>query len=415
MDRVILHSDLNNFYASVEGLDNEAFRINPMAVSGNPEMRHGIILAKNNIAKSFGVKTGDTIWQAETKCRNILLCRPHFEKYAHYSKVVRQIYYTFTDRIETFGLDECWLDVTGSQKLFGDGETIANSIKEKIKLETGLTVSIGVSFTKVFSKLGSDMKKPDAVTVITRENYKEKVWTVPVGEMLNIGKKTQVKLRNLNISTIGDLAKCSEKLLNSHFGIIGSRMKKDAMGIEEGEVLIFDKRTPIKSVGNGITTRRDMTTNDDVRSVIFFLAEEVASRLRQYGFCCTGVAISIRDTALSTISRQHVLSFPSNSEKTIAKEAYECFLKNYNLQYQIPIRSLTVQAYNLVSEGFNFQQSLFDIEIENFKEDKLGKSLDVIRDKFGFESVTKASFINNDLIASSHKSDDVLPFQRNNK
>ena len=415
MERVILHSDLNNFYASVEGLDNEEYRVNPMAVSGNPEMRHGIILAKNNMAKALGVKTGDTIWQAEMKCRNIMLCRPHFEKYSHYSKVVREIYYTFTDKIETFGLDECWLDVTGSQKLFGDGESIANLIREKVKRETGLTVSIGVSYTKVFAKLGSDMKKPDAVTIITKENFKEKVWTVPVEEMLNIGKKTKLRLRNLNVFTIGDLANTQEKLLLSHFGIIGSRMKKDAMGIEEGEVLVFDKHTPIKSVGNGITTRRDMKTNDDVRSVIFYLAEIVASRLRQYGFCGTGVSIAIRDTALSTISRQQVLNYPTNSEKVIATEAYECFLKNYNLNHLLPLRSITVQTYNLVSDGFSFQQSLFDTAIDNFKEEKLGKSLDVIRDKFGFESVTKASFISNDLIASSHKSDDTLPFQRNNR
>lgn len=416
MDRVILHVDLNNFYASVECIGHDEFKDVPLAVCGSESERHGIVLAKNNIAKALGVKTGDVIWQAKTKARNLVVVKPHYEKYSYYSKAVREIYYRYTDRIETFGLDECWLDVTASQKLFGDGETIANLIREEVKNSTSLTVSVGVSFTKVFAKLGSDLKKPDAVTVLSRQNYKKIVWPLPVGEMLNIGKKTQKSLYNLNITTIGELANADLGMLTAHFGVIGERMKNDAGGIECGEVLKIDDHTPVKSVGNGTTTRQDMKTNEDVRTVLYFLAETVATRLRKYGFCALGISLCIKDCNLISFSRQKLINAPTNSAKEIARHAYDIFCASYNFMTRPPVRAVTIQTYNLVTEDSNFQTSLFDVQKNNDKEEHLGDKIDEIRLKFGLLSITKASFIQSDFITfQSDDDNDYIPFQKNNR
>lgn len=415
MDKIILHVDLNNFYASVECLSKPHLADVPMAVCGNPDARHGIILAKNNIAKSLGIKTGDVIWQAKLKCPDLVTVSPHFDEYAKYSRIVRDIYFEFTDRIETFGLDECWLDVTASQKLFGSGKEIADKIREVVKQRTGLTVSVGVSFTKCFAKLGSDMKKPDATTVISYENYQTVVWNLPCSEMLNIGKKTAQKLSLLNIKTLGELAKADDKVLSAHFGINGQKIKNDALGIESSEVLKFDEHIPIKSVGNGTTTKRDMKSFDDVRTVIYFLCDTIASRLRQYGFMATGLGINFRNTSLTSFSRQKQLNHPTSDGQTLARTCFEFFKDNYDFKTMPPLRTLTVTTFNLVTHNFTFQTSLFDTPLDKRKE-KIGASLDKIRSKYGVESITKAAFIDNALVGLTHsQDDDVLPFQRGNK
>lgn len=417
MDRVILHADLNNFYASVECIGHPEYLSRPLAVCGNAENRHGIVLAKNQLAKKLGVKTGETIKDAKKKCGdNLIMIEPHFDKYIYYSKKVREIYYTFTDQIETFGLDECWLDVTGSQKLFGNGKEIADKIREKVKSELDLTVSVGVSFSKVFAKLGSDMKKPDATTVISRENFKDLVWPLPAEELLFIGKRTIEKLHLINIFTIGDLANANTDVLTSKFGVTGVKMQKDARGIEEGRVLKFDEKTPVKSVGNGITTKRDMISDDDVRTVICYLADTVGTRLRSYGLAANGVSVSIRKNDLSSLIRQKVLLYPTNSADEIAKECFELFKANYDISAELPIRTLTISTFHLVSESDFFQTSfLYDDKLSEEKE--LGKAVDTIRKKFGDNAIGKAALLNvSDLLGEITKEDDeMLPFQRGNR
>ena len=416
MDKVILHVDLNNFYASVECIKNPEIKDLPVVVCGNPELRHGVVLAKNQIAKLAGVKTGDTILEAERKCKGLIKVPPNFDDYIKYSKAVREIYYSYTDRIETFGLDECWLDVTGSQKLFGNGEQIADKIRKDVREKTGLTVSVGVSFTKVFAKLGSDMKKPDATTVISRENYKQKIWNLPVQELLYIGKKTCEKLKRLQIRTIGDLANASIKDLTFHFGKIGVDMHNNANGIENyGDVLVFDQKTPVKSVGNGMTTKRDMATDEDVKTVIYYLAESVSSRLRSYGFLAGGVSVNMRSNDLSSFVRQKSLPTPTNLADDIARACFEIFKQNYSLATMRPLRTITIATHDLISENGAFQTSFLYDEVINEKAE-LGKSIDKIRHRFGNSSLFKAGFIDNDLIGEINNLDEqMLPFEKGNR
>lgn len=230
-DRTILHCDMNNFYASVECLYNPALRGKPVAVGGDVEARHGIILAKNYEAKKYGVQTGEALWQAKQKCPGLTIVPPSFEKYLRFSRLAREIYGCYTDRIESFGLDECWLDLTGSERLFGGGKAVADKLRERIKFELGVTISVGVSHNKIFAKLGSDMKKPDATTVITRENYKDVVWPLPVSDLLFVGPATTRKLARYGIHTIGQLAQAD-----------GRRMAGAAAGQKWPDALRLCKR-----------------------------------------------------------------------------------------------------------------------------------------------------------------------------
>lgn len=416
MEKIILHVDLNNFYASVEQLDHPEWKKVPMAVGGNKNDRHGIILAKNYPAKALGIKTGETLWEARIKSPNLIFVPPHFQKYLHYSKAVKRIYYKYTDMIESFGMDECWLDVTGSQKLFGSGKEIADKIRNDVREETGLTVSVGVSFTKIFAKLGSDIKKPDATTVISKDNFKQIAWNAPIGDMLFVGPKTQFVLHRLGVKTIGDLAKIDVKLLADHFGVVGNRLHLDANGIELSKVLKFDEAMPIKSVGNGTTTIRDMVTCQDVKTVIYYLAEEVSMRLRGYEFMACGVAVHIRNNKLKTITRQMKLCRPTNDTRTLAKHAFELFNANYNFKRDLPVRTLTIQAINLISENMPYQINVLELGKQSLDvEKKLGKQIDILRDKFGVNAITRASFMATDLVSQVVKSNDMpRPFQRGN-
>ena len=260
-ERTILHVDMNNFYASVECMLDPCLRDKPIAVGGDVEKRHEIILAKNDKAKKYGVKTGEALWQAKAKCRDLLIVAPHYEQYRKYSRLAHQIYEEYTDQIEVLGIDECWLDVTGSRSIFGDGEKIANELRERIKFELGLTVSVGVSFNKSFAKLGSDMKKPDAVTVIPQESFREKIWELPVSDLFGVGRKTARKLAERGVYTIGRLAGTPESVVRSWFGVVGTELWLSANGMENSAVLHKDYEPPVKSVGHGITTPNDLTDN----------------------------------------------------------------------------------------------------------------------------------------------------------
>jgi len=258
MGRTILHCDMNNFYASVECMLNMKLKDKPVAVGGDVENRHGIILAKNYHAKKYGIQTGEALWQAQQKCRDLIIVPPHYEEYLKYSKLAREIYAQYTDQIEPYGMDECWLDVSGSRNISGSGEEIANKLRKQMYFELGLTISVGVSFNKIFAKLGSDMKKPDATTVIPEDTFREKIWHLPASDMLGVGRATEKVLNSYCINTIGDLAHAPRELLKRRLGKCGEMIIDYANGLDHSRVAPFDYELPIKSVGHGITTKEDL-------------------------------------------------------------------------------------------------------------------------------------------------------------
>ena len=402
----ILHCDLNNFYASVECAENPALQGKFVAVSGNPEHRHGIILAKNQLAKQAGVKTGEPIWQAKQKCPELVCVPPQFELYSHYSKKVREIYLRYTDKVEAFGLDECWLDVTHS-KAFGTPLEIAEKIREQVKQETGLTISVGVSFTKTFAKLGSDLKKPDAVTVVSRQNYKQIIWPLDVCEMLYIGAKTKAKLNSMGIFTLGDLANANTSTLKNKFGVNGVKIQQCARGEDYAKVSVATAERVVKSVGHGTTTIRDMTTRDDIEKIVVFLSEMVATRLRKYGLMATTVHLDLRNTALQHVTMQRTLrpTFVASDISCVAMQLVE------KLWDGNPLRSLTVSTANLIPVSSSIQESLFELHDE--RKQSLEIAIDQIRKKYGFFAIKKANLLGNDLVCDKFSDDeDLIPFKR---
>ena len=295
MARNILHCDMNNFYASVECMLNPALKEYPVAVCGSVEERHGIVLAKNYKAKAFDVKTGDTVWQAQQKCRDLVIVPPHYEEYIKYSKLARSVYERYTDQVEPYGMDECWLDITGTGSLFGSPVEVANKIRETIKFELGLTISVGVSFNKIFAKLGSDMKKPDAVTVIPKDTFREKIWKLPSADLLGVGRATQRTLDSYGIRTIGALAQTDPEFLRSVLGKNGVALWNYANGNDLSLVAKKDFVSPIKSVGHGITTVADLEKPEQVWPVFLELTQDIGHKLRVHGLSAEGVAIHIRD------------------------------------------------------------------------------------------------------------------------
>ena len=396
MDRVILHCDMNGFYASVELLDYPQLKDKPMAVCGNPNDRHGIILAKNEIAKKYGVVTAETLWQARKKCPGLQVVPPHHHKYRHYSKLINQIYLRYTDMVEPFSVDESWLDVTGSTKLFGTGSQIADEIRQTVKKELGLTLSAGVSFNKIFAKMGSDYKKPDATTVITRENFKLLLWPMNVRSMFFVGKATAGKLHDYGIKTIGELANSDRNMIKKMLGKQGGLIHDYANGLDTTPVLRYDHLEKIKSVGNGTTFRRNLQGFDDIKIGVIGLADTVASRLRKHKLKAFGVKVDIKDPALKVISRQQQLDNPTNLTEVITETALSIIRKSWSMRD--PIRMLTITAINLCDENQAQQLSLFsDENISIEKGEKVERAMDSIRQKFGSGAISFGSVLNNDI------------------
>ena len=395
-DRVILHCDMNGFYASVELLEHPELKDKPMAVSGDPDNRHGIILAKNQLAKEYGVVTAETIWQAKKKCPQLQLVRPHMAKYRYYCDLINAIYQRFTDMVEPFSIDESWLDVTASQKLFGNGKQIADTIRETVKAELGMTLSAGVSFNKTFAKMGSEYKKPDATTEITRSNYKDLLWPLPAGELFGVGKATSEKLRQAGILTIGDIAASKKELLISLFGKQGSLMWEHANGIDDDPVSLYGQQEPINSVGNGITFRRNLITESDIAIAVKGLSDTVAGRLRQYGLKACGIKVDIKDPYFKVISRQKQLESPTWLSDEIASAATEIIKSSW--RKEAPIRTLTITGINLTDQVFQEQLSLFGTDIKaRDKAEKMELALDEVRKKYGVHTIGFASVMSNDL------------------
>ncbi|HHV71124.1 MAG TPA: DNA polymerase IV [Clostridia bacterium] len=410
MDRVILHCDLNNFYASVECLYNPEIRDKPVAVCGSQEDRHGIVLAKNCIAKKYGVQTGETIWQSKLKCPDLLVVPPRYHLYQHFSKLTRKIYERYTDQIESFGIDECWLDVTGSTRLFGSGERIAEEIRQTVKRELGLTLSIGVSFNKIFAKLGSDLQKPDAVTVISRNNYKNLVWPLPAGSLLYVGPATRRRLARIGIETIGQLAAASPELLSCQLGKWGEILWAFANGLDTSPVLKVDFQHPIKSIGNSITTRVDLKNDEEVKKTFYVLAESVAERLRKHNFKGFTVGIWVRDNSFYSETRQTKLESPTFLSTEIADKALELFKKNYDWQKRKPIRSLGIRMSDLVVADTAIQLSFYDDVEKNIKMESLEKSIDKIRQRFGSYAIQRAILLKEKNITKNSLVEDVSSF-----
>lgn len=393
MEKIILHSDLNNFYASVECLLNPALKDKEVAVCGKQEDRHGIVLAKNQLAKKLGVQTGEVIWKAKQKCKNLIIVPPQYEEYLKFSSLVKEIYYSYTDLIEPFGMDECWLDVTGSKDLLGDGLKIAESIRTTVKKEIGLTVSVGVSFNKIFAKLGSDMKKPDAITCITKEGFKDQIWNLPAKDLLGVGSATRRKLDNRYIKTIGDLASSDPEMLRALLGKNGVVLWKYANGLDKSRVRPFNHFPAPKSIGRGITCTDDLVNNFEVLQVITELSQDVSHRLRKNNFLAKGIQISIRDSNLFTREYQTKLSYMTQSYREISNEAFNLFKHRFDMS--ISIRSITVRAINLVSACTPEQLDIFNSYEKRQKNNNLEMAVESVRAKYGKDSIKLALTMKN--------------------
>ena len=402
--RTILHSDMNNCYASIELLHHPELRGRPLAVGGDPEARHGIVLAKDQLAKKSGVKTGMALWQARQVCPNIIFVPPHMDLYLRFSRLAHEIYADYTDQQEAFGVDESWLDVTGSASCKGDGELIAKEISDRIKFELGITVSIGVSWNKIFAKFGSDYKKPDAITVINKENYRDIIWPQPVEDLLYVGSATKRKLNGYGITTIGQLAQTDPELLHRWLGKMGYVLSMFANGKDRTPVSHEAYSAPIKSIGNSTTTPRDLINEDDVRIIAYVLAESVAARLRENNFKCKTVEISVRDNELYSFTRQMKISQPTDLTAEIAENAMRLFHENYH--WHKPIRSIGVRACDLISAACPIQLDLFVDEAKREKQHKLDVAVDVIRSRFGFDSIQRGLMYTDRLLSKVNAKED---------
>lgn len=393
--RIVLHADLNNFFASVECKSRPDLEGFPVAVCGNRNDRHGIVLAKNEIAKKCGVKTAEAIWQAKEKCPSLIILPPHYDEYVRYSSIVKKIYSDYSDRVESFGIDESWIELTGDCRIrtLKDAEILANGMRERIKHETGLTVSVGVSDNKVFSKLASDYRKPDVVTVFGPHNYEDIVGKIGIGEILFVGKNTKSKLHMYGLNTIADVANSSEMFMKALLGKNGEKLYFDACGANMEKVKRINEFDKAKSVGNSVTMPYDLENEQQVRDVFFSLAEKVSYRLRLSGCLCTTIAISVRSTNLCTTERQMSVRATSNASE-IALVAMSLYRENYDVSK--PVRSVGIRTSNLLHESFGVQVCMFDKEsLKSEKLSKMDKAMDEIRTKYGANSITYVSAMKN--------------------
>jgi DNA polymerase-4 len=396
-DRVILHVDMDGFYVAVETLSHPEAEGKPVAVAGDPENRRGIILAKNEIAKKAGVKTAEPRWQAKRKCPGLILLPPHHELYAEYCEKANAIYERFTDRVERAGIDESYLDITGTPRLreYGNGGKVADEIRNTIRIELNLTVSVGVSFCKIFAKMGSDLNKPDGTSVITRENYKKVLHPLPVRAIMSVGKVTEQTLAGIGIYSIGQLAAFGEEALTLQLGKHGLLLHRYANGLDDEPVLRTEEQGDVKSVGNGMTFRRDLVSREDIQVGLRTLSESVAYRLRRHGKKCCGVQVSIKDPELKVIDRQTQLQNPTHLAKTIYETALSIVERSWKIGK--PIRLLTVTAINLVDEDFGGQTSLFSDAEDETRQEALELTLDKLKLKYGKGIIKPASVLKNDL------------------
>ena len=389
MERIIIHSDMNSCYASIECSLNPELKGKPVAVGGSVEDRHGIILAKTAEAKKFGVTTGEAIWQAQRKCPDLIVVPPHFDIYAEYSALARDIYRRYTDEIEPMGLDEAWCDITGSILLFGSAENITDGIRKAFKEELGITVSIGVSFNKIFAKLGSDLAGTDEVVTITKENYKDVVWPLDVGAIMGVGRKTAEKLRSYGISTVGDLAVRDIKDLHFLLGVVGDDLWRYANGYDDSRVMKDGYMRDVKSIGHGVTCREDLINDEEVWLGFLKLCQDISRRLRKEKLAARGVQIAVRDSFLMTKQFQCETVYPTQSATEIAKTAFKLFKDNY--RWRNNVRALSVRAINLCDEDAPVQLDLSGEYKQHDRQKSIDDATFMLREKFGSDAVFNCS------------------------
>ena len=407
--RTIFHSDLNGFYASVEMLLNPALRGKPVAVCGSTEDRHGIVLAKSELAKHAGIKTGMVNHEAKRLCPGLIIVPPNFEKYAYYSRLTRDIYEQFTDQVEPYGMDECWLDVYNAKSLASGGFEIAEQIRNTVKNELGLTVSVGSSFNKVFAKLGSDMKKPDATTVITQEDFRQKVWPLPVSDLLYVGRSTTKRLSLHGIHTIGALANTDPAFLQHTFGVGGLTIWRYANGQDSARVMHKNHAAPAKSIGRGATCRSDLETEDEIWLVILQLCQDISHSLIVNGLSATGVLIAIKDKNLAVHQYQAILTVPSQNAMVIARKARMLFREKH--VFSLSVRAVSIRAINLIPQNTPWQTDMFSDSAHIEKGETLAETIAGIRNKFGKSSIYPASLALEEKIPSTNFQLHVLPGQ----
>ena len=389
MERIIIHSDMNSCYASIECSLNPELKGKPVAVGGSVEDRHGIILAKTAEAKKFGVTTGEPIWQAKKKCPGLIIVPPHFDIYAKYSSLARDIYRRYTDKIEPMGLDEAWCDITGSILLFGSVENITNGIREAFKNELGITVSIGVSYNKIFAKLGSDLAGIDEVVTITKENYKDIVWPLSVGSIMGVGRNTAKKLKSYGVHTVGDLANTDSHWLKLTFGVAGEDMWRYANGYDSSRVMPDGYAREVKSIGHGVTCREDLTNDEEVWLAFLQLSQDVSKRLKEERFAATSVQISVRDTFLMTRQFQCETGYPTQSAMDISKTALKLFKENYS--WVSNVRALSIRAINLCDEDAPMQLDLSGEYKQHDRQKIIDDTTLALREKFGSDALFNCS------------------------
>lgn len=389
MKRIIFHIDQNCYFASVEMISRPELRNIPMAVAGDAKVRHGIILAKNEPAKKYGIKTAEAIWQAQAKCPDLVLVDAHHEKYEFYSKKLREMYSEYTDKVEPFGLDECWLDMTGIISDYDEAEEVALEIRNRVKEEFKLTCSVGISFNKVFAKLGSDYKKPDATTVFTDRNWQEKIWPLPVSDLLFVGKHTADKLAKINVKTIGDLAKTDVEFINRYLGKNGVGLWEYANGLDDSPVAESGYKRIPKSVGNSTTTAEDMTSDRQIERTLHMLSESVASRLRRHGLKGTVVQITVRDRDLGIYEKQGILYRATDDANDIYHAARDLFKNSYD--WNKGVRSIGVRCTKLVRSDSGEQLSLFAEAQKSERDERLNKAIDEINRRYGTGVIRSAA------------------------
>ena len=404
MERIIIHSDLNNFYASVERMLNPELAGKPIAVCGNKEERHGIVLAKSEEAKKFGVKTGEAIWQAKRKCPELITVPPRFDKYIKYSREVRKLYSRYTDLIENYGIDECWLDISKSTLLFPkfEGEKfieengvksysdeflthLGDTIRNTVKNELNLTVSCGVSFNKVYAKLGSDLKKPDGTTVISKAHYKQVIFGLPSEELLFVGKATKQKLEAMGLTTIGKLAAADDNLMFRTFGKVGQTLLRNARGEDDDPVRHMDDKREMKSIGNSSTYAEDITDTHKIRRLLYVLSESVASRLRESGQgLADTVHLWVRDSNLNDFSVQKKVRHTALCGE-IAEHAYELFERNFKPPFKIRSLGVTVSGFDNDKSQLTFDETNGSYK----KREAVERCVDEIRKKHGYDKLQR--------------------------
>ncbi len=398
MPRTILHVDANCFYASVECLYHPSIRSKPVAVCGDPDARHGIVLTANYPAKRMGVKVGQAIWQAKQTCAGLVTVPPNYDLYVHFSQMMRSIWEEYSDRVEAFGLDENWVDVSDEVKDVRQGKLLADLLRERVKNELGITVSIGVADNKIFAKLGSDFKKPDGTTAIYPETFKEQIWPLPARDLLYVGPATAKKLARMNICTIGDLARVDSSWLKMLLGKNGLLLQAFALGLDSSPVMPVTAAAAIKSIGNSTTTPHDIQTMDDAKCVYYLLAESVAARLREHGFRARCVSISARTTALFTSGCQTMLKTPTDLTSEIANTACQLFAANFSPL--LPLRSVGISCSHLSSASSPMQLSFVEDPAARIKKENLDRAIDDLRRRYGHNIVQRGVVLNDPAFAA---------------